>query len=114
MAGARSMSVREASQFEEVGDVDLGGVDPAELVHAAEEVAREHPHGALAGCFAVGFVLGGGLTPRLLASALLFVGRRYAAEVARGALGSAVRSAAGESGVPAASPGAPERRAARS
>jgi hypothetical protein len=109
------MSVREASQVEEAGDMALGGVDPAELVRAAEEVARENPHAALAGCFAAGFVLGGGLTPRLLVSALLFVGRRYAAEIARGALGSAMQSAVGESDGPmGASPGGAERRAARS
>jgi hypothetical protein len=95
------MSVRQASQVEGAEDAELGGIDPAELAHAAEEVARDYPHGALAGCFAVGFVLGGGLTPRLLVSALLFVGRRYATEIAQGALGSAVRSAGWESDAPA-------------
>jgi hypothetical protein len=109
------MSVRQASQVEGVEDVEPGGFEPAELVHAAEEVARDYPHGALAGCFAVGFVLGGGLTPRLLVSALLFVGRRYAAEIAQGALGSAVRSAAWESDARAAAPpGDVGRRVARS
>ena len=35
----------------------LGIHEPAELVHAAAELARENPHAALAGAFAVGFLL---------------------------------------------------------
>ncbi|MFT3767899.1 MAG: hypothetical protein QM820_20815 [Minicystis sp.] len=68
-----------------------GGIDPGELVQAATEFARENPHTALAGAFAVGFLLGGGLTPRILASIALFAGRKYLAEAARGALEGAVR-----------------------
>src|SRR5262249_35592630 len=45
--------------------------------------ARDNPHAALAGAFAVGFLLGGGLTPRLLVSLALLAGRRYAAQIAR-------------------------------
>jgi hypothetical protein len=67
------------------------GIDPQELVLRAAEVARESPHIALAGAFAIGFLLGGGLTPRLLVSLALIVSRRYAAEVARETLGEAVR-----------------------
>jgi hypothetical protein len=66
-------------------------IDPEEIARAAAELTRESPHTALAGAFAVGFLLGGGLTPRLLTSLLLFVGRRYATEMARETLGSAVR-----------------------
>jgi hypothetical protein len=69
----------------------IGSVEPAEIVRAAAELARENPHAALAGAFAVGFLLGGGLTPRLLASLALIVGRRYAAEAAREALGDVVQ-----------------------
>lgn len=65
--------------------------DPRELLGAATEFARENPHAAVAGAFAVGFLLGGGLTPRLLASVALFAGRRYLAEAARGAIEGAVR-----------------------
>jgi hypothetical protein len=67
------------------------GVDPEQLLTAAAGFARENPHAALAGAFAVGFLLGGGLTPRLLASAALVAGRRYLAESAREALLGAVR-----------------------
>jgi hypothetical protein len=69
----------------------LGAIDPAELVRTASEVAREHPHAAVAGACVVGFLLGGGLTPRLLASLALLAGRRYAAAAAREALDAAVR-----------------------
>jgi hypothetical protein len=67
------------------------GLDPAEIVHAASEFARENPHAALAGALAVGFLLGGGLTPRLALSLVTYLGRRYVAEVAQGTLETAVR-----------------------
>jgi hypothetical protein len=69
----------------------IGSIEPDEIVRAASELARESPHAALAGAFAVGFLLGGGLTPRLLASLAMILGRRYAAEVAREALGGVVQ-----------------------
>jgi hypothetical protein len=53
------------------------GFDPNEALAQVSNVAREHPHAALAGAFAVGFLLGGGLTPRLLGAAALFAARRY-------------------------------------
>lgn len=53
------------------------GFDPSEALATVSNVAREHPHAALAGAFAVGFLLGGGLTPRLLGAAALFAARRY-------------------------------------
>ena len=34
-------------------------------------------HAALAGAFAAGFLLGGGLTPKLLGAVALFAARRY-------------------------------------
>jgi len=70
---------------------ELGRIDPQELVRAAAELARERPHTALACACAVGFLLGGGLTPRLLTSLALILGRRYAAEAARAALGAALQ-----------------------
>lgn len=70
---------------------EAAGIDPRELAQSAAEFARENPHTALAGAFAVGFLLGGGLTPRLLASIALFAGRKYLAEAAREALEGAVR-----------------------
>jgi hypothetical protein len=80
-----------AGVSEEPPAMDLGRLDPLEAIQAAAEMARENPHAALAGAFAVGFLLGGGLTPRLIVSLAMIAGRRYAAEVARQALGAAVR-----------------------
>lgn len=65
--------------------------DPREALGAVADFARESPHAAVAGAFALGFLLGGGLTPRLLASMALFAGRRYVAEAARDAIEGAVR-----------------------
>ncbi|MRG97678.1 hypothetical protein [Polyangium spumosum] len=55
----------------------LGGVDPSQVLTMVSDVARANPHAALAGAVAVGFLLGGGLTPRLLGAAALFAARRY-------------------------------------
>jgi hypothetical protein len=80
-----------ASAEEQAGVPSIGTIDPEDVVRAAAEVARENPHTAIAGAFAIGFLLGGGLTPRLLVSLALMASRRYAAEAAREALGEAVR-----------------------
>ncbi|SRR5579871_2194019 len=80
------------------GGAQIGEIDPEEAMRAVAEAARESPRAALAGAFAIGFLLGGGLTPRLLASLVLFAGRRYAAEAAREALGSALRERIAEFG----------------
>jgi hypothetical protein len=73
------------------GPLGIGTIDPGEVVHAAAETARESPHAALAGAFAIGFLLGGGLTPRLLVSLAVLAGRRYATAAAQEALDAAVR-----------------------
>ena len=78
--------------------MEEAGIDPRELAQAVAEFARENPHTALAGAFAVGFLLGGGLTPRLLASIAMLVGRKYLAEAAREALEGAVRQQIEEAG----------------
>jgi hypothetical protein len=72
---------------------EIEGLDPAELAQAAARFTRENPHAALAGALAVGFLLGGGLTPRLLVSLALFAGRRYAAQAMRETLEGAVTGA---------------------
>lgn len=87
-------------------EMDVGNIDPAEMIRAAEDLARAHPHAAVAGAFAVGFLLGGGLTPRLLTSLVVFAGRRYAAEAARQALELAMHKGGfGEEGEAAATAG---------
>jgi len=55
----------------------LAQVDAGEIVEQVVTFARENPHAALAGAAAVGFVLGGGLTPRLLGALGMIAARRY-------------------------------------
>lgn len=66
-------------------------IDARELLQSATEAAKESPHAALAAAFAVGFLLGGGLTPRLLVSLAIFAGRKYVSEAARDALQQVAR-----------------------
>ncbi len=87
------MGEHHEAQGPSMEDLGLGAVDPEEIVRAAAETARNHPHASLAGAFAVGFLLGGGLTPRLLVSLILFAGRRYATGTAQEALNMAVQRA---------------------
>src|SRR5579862_6977250 len=87
-----------AEQGEEPLAEELQGFDPAELGRAAARLARESPHAALAGAFAAGFLLGGGLTPRLLVSLAVFAGRRYAAQAVREAVAGAVEGEIGTAG----------------
>jgi len=53
------------------------GFDTSEAINTMSTMAREHPHAALAGAFAVGFLLGGGLTPKMLGAIGMFAARRY-------------------------------------
>ena len=82
----RSETVRKNEGPQESdGEAELGP-DAAALrraIDTASELARESPHAALAIALAAGFVLGGGLTPKLISSVAMIAGRRY--------LGRAVR-----------------------
>src|SRR5690349_19454691 len=53
------------------------GFDASEAITTVSTIAREHPHAALAGAFAVGFLLGGGLTPKMIGAIGMFAARRY-------------------------------------
>jgi hypothetical protein len=53
------------------------GFDPSHAIEIVTKAAKENPHAALAGAFAVGFVLGGGVTPKLLGAISMFAARRY-------------------------------------
>lgn len=53
------------------------GFDASEAISTVSTIAREHPHAALAGAFAVGFLLGGGLTPKMIGAIGMFAARRY-------------------------------------
>lgn len=81
---------REDGGHAQDGHAPEAGVDVSELVRAAADFARENPHAALGAALALGFVVGGGLTPRLLASFAVHAGRRYLADAARQAMESAV------------------------
>jgi hypothetical protein len=70
----------------------LAGFDAGEALGAVTTYAKENPHVALAAAAGVGFLLGGGLTPRLLGAAALFVGRRYLNVMMRDALEGALVS----------------------
>jgi hypothetical protein len=58
-------------------DVMPLGFDPTEAIAAVTKVTRENPHAALAGAAAVGFILGGGLTPKFMGAIAMFAARRY-------------------------------------
>lgn len=57
--------------------VESLGFDPTHTVEVVTNVTRENPHAALATAVAVGFVLGGGLTPKLVGAMAMFIARRY-------------------------------------
>jgi ElaB/YqjD/DUF883 family membrane-anchored ribosome-binding protein len=87
-AAAMPARKRESSKRRERSEADespLTHVAPGEMVNQVTAFARENPHLALAGAVAVGFVLGGGLTPRLVGAVGMFAARRY--------LGGAMREA---------------------
>lgn len=53
------------------------GFDPDRTIETVTKVARENPHAALAAAVATGFVLGGGVTPRLVGAIAMFAARHY-------------------------------------
>jgi hypothetical protein len=65
-------------------------IDPEDVVGAVAAFARENPHTALAAAAGIGFVLGGGLTPRLLGAIGVFAARQFLREAMRDALQGAV------------------------
>ena len=69
-----------------------------EVRGTVEEYAKEHPRMAVGFALGVGFILGGGLTPKLLFGVGAFLARRYAKDYARSQLGSITRGAFGMNG----------------
>ena len=53
------------------------GFDPTHAIEVVSKLTRENPHAALAGAAAVGFILGGGVTPKLMGAIAMFAARRY-------------------------------------
>ena len=79
----------------QLADLGLGQIDPKEALATVSQFARENPHVALGGAFVVGFLLGGGLTPRILGAAGMMVARRYFASTVRETLDNVVREQMG-------------------
>jgi hypothetical protein len=71
-------------------ELGLEEVDLRRAIETASELARESPHAALAVALAAGFLLGGGLTPRLLGSVAMIAGRKYLARAVRATLTNVV------------------------
>ncbi|MCC6553694.1 MAG: hypothetical protein IT372_11825 [Polyangiaceae bacterium] len=72
----------------------LARIDPGQVVESVATFTRENPHAALAAAAGIGFLLGGGLTPRLLGAIGLFAARQYL----RGMLRETLRDVTGEGG----------------
>jgi hypothetical protein len=79
------------------GDGVLEPRDPSvdQAVAAIAELARKNPRAVLLGAGAVGFLLGGGLTPRLLGAVALLAARRYFAQTVRETLDGVLRERLG-------------------
>ncbi|MEJ7728742.1 MAG: hypothetical protein WKG00_05960 [Polyangiaceae bacterium] len=75
----------------EAAESPLTNVQPGELVNQVTSFARENPHLALAGAAVVGFILGGGLTPRLVGAVGMFAARRYLGGAMREAVDTVLR-----------------------
>jgi hypothetical protein len=71
---------RPSSNGEQVaqdGPLERLEFDPSQALESIARTARDHPHLALVGATAVGFILGGGLTPRMLGAMGLMAARYY-------------------------------------
>lgn len=86
--------------LEAEGDMEqaLNRIDPEQVLETVTDFARENPHTALAVAAGVGFVVGGGLTPKLLGAIGLFVARQYMRDTLNEALQGAVADRFGEGG----------------
>ena len=74
----------------------LARIDTGQVIEAVATFTRENPHAAVAAAVGIGFLLGGGLTPRLLGAIGLFAARQYFRETVRETLHDIV----GEGGAP--------------
>ncbi|HMY15212.1 MAG TPA: hypothetical protein PKA58_02735 [Polyangium sp.] len=53
------------------------GFDPGLAIDTVTKAARENPHVAIVAALAAGFVLGGGVTPKLIGAIAMFAARHY-------------------------------------
>lgn len=99
------MNEREAGEgrsgFEEAPEDQVPALDPREIARAVEGFARENPHVAVGAACALGFLLGGGLTPRLIGTLALLAGKRYVNETVRATMEGVLRDQLGRQGSPA-------------
>ncbi|KYF66436.1 hypothetical protein BE11_13390 [Sorangium cellulosum] len=66
----------------------LGRLDATEVTRAVSAFARENPHVALAAAAGLGFLLGGGLTPRVLSRLGSLATRSYVKSALAQAVGT--------------------------
>ena len=86
----------ESVDVEEMQTKALEGLK--EVRGTVEEFARDNPRTAVGIALGVGFVLGGGLTPRLLFGLGAFAARRYARDFARTQIGNVTKGVLGTFG----------------
>ena len=84
-----------AEETGSLADGDGESLDLRRAVLAATELAKESPHAALAIAAFAGFILGGGLTPRLLGTAAMIAGRNYLGRAMRDTLSTVVEEQLG-------------------
>jgi hypothetical protein len=88
-------SYPEPGQGSAGGMEAMGSINPKEVLGMVEGFARENPHTALVGACAIGFLLGGGLTPRILGSLAVIAGRKYFNQTMRETLEGVLREQLG-------------------
>ncbi|AUX27334.1 hypothetical protein SOCEGT47_079210 [Sorangium cellulosum] len=76
MAEGEVEATQDGEAREKVNDT-LSRLDATEVTRAISAFARENPHVALAAAAGLGFLLGGGLTPRVLGRLGTLASRSY-------------------------------------
>lgn len=98
MAMQGQTSASKATEPMDLDDVQTKAMEGLQEVRGTvEEFARNNPRTAVAVALGLGFVLGGGLTPRILFGVGAIAARRYAKDFARAQIGSITRGALGMS-----------------
>ena len=76
---SRERSVDRSAEHEPSELGALSNIEPGEVIAQVTTFAKANPHLALGGAAALGFVLGGGLSPRLISAVGMIAARRYLA-----------------------------------
>ncbi|WP_437334752.1 hypothetical protein [Sorangium sp. So ce394] len=96
-------ATQEREAREKANDA-LGRLDATEVTRAVSAFARENPHVALAAAAGLGFLLGGGLTPRVLSKLGSLATRSYVKSTFAQAIGAFVDEQARSQGQLGSSP----------